>query len=113
MKTKYESAFSEVLQLIQRENNDIRDFKEKCSKEINNSSVVYLGDYRYLQHSSFINTNEKRVSKVIEKIATDLAMSLHSGSFCLYPIREEYKKYLESEQIISRPFQLVLNDEGM
>lgn len=113
MKTKYESAFSEVLQLIQRENNDIRDFKEQWSKEINNSSVVYLGDYRYLQHSSFINTNEKRVSKVIEKIATDLAMSLHSGSFCLYPIREDYKKYHESEQIISRPFQLVLNDEGM
>lgn len=112
MKKMYEIAFSEVLQLIKKENSDLRNYKEQWAKTKNDTSVVYLGDYRYLQHSSFINTNEFRASKAIERIATDLAMDLYGDLFCLYPIREAYKKLPESEQRKTRPFQLILNEKG-
>lgn len=104
----YKEEFDELLDLITRGRIATEKFYPSFENSLGN--LFQLGGQQFKHYSSLVNTNELRAVKTIEKIAVKLIDEKNLSNFSMYPIKECYKRLSEEEQIKSRPFQLILND---
>ena len=109
MKLYYESALSELIQLVKNRKNKIVDTHRELEMSMN--ELLYLGDARFGAYKSMVESNECSAAKVIENIAVKLFTEFNNN-FEFYPIQDKYKKLIASEQAKSRPFQIVINENG-
>lgn len=110
MKNCYEAAFDELTSLIEASRDKSVQLTEGYEKSI--GDILSLGDSRFASYSSIVKTNKLRAAKVIENLAVSLFEAKKNKSFSLYPIDSYYRKLNPTEQKKTRPFQIILNEDG-
>ena len=110
MKTCYEAAFNELVNLMESSRDRNVQLTETYEKSI--GDILSLGDSRFASYSSVVETNKLRAAKVIEDLAVSLFDMKKNKSFSLYPIDPHYRMLDPAEQKRSRPFQIVLDENG-
>ena len=110
MDSLYEKSFNDLIELV-------RDSRDDCVRRTTEfikakNSVLNLGDTRFLSYSNMIGTSEMRAVKVIERLAVSLIEDRKLTEFSLYPIDSDARKMNAQEQAKSRPFQIVLEEDG-
>ena len=101
MKQAYLEALNKLIDLVERSRDDLLSIHEKYEESL--GSLIILGDKRYGAYSSLVKTNEYRAIKVIESLAVSLFSEYNTANFSFYP---------QTEQAKSRPFQIVLTENG-
>lgn len=110
MSNCYDTAFSELINLIKKSRDDSVKFCENSDKAF--GAVLVLGDNRYKCYSTMVETNEYRATKSIERLAVSLLQMKNEDKFMLYPIESYYQKLCADEQANSRPFQIILTENN-
>ena len=70
MKTCYEAAFNELVNLMESSRDRNVQLTETYEKSI--GDILSLGDSRFASYSSVVETNKLRAAKVIEDLAVSL-----------------------------------------
>lgn len=109
MRKYYLRAMNELIELVEKS----RDFL-RSHNSVHNSlgSLLRLGDDNYNEYVRLVQTNEFRAAKSIESIAVGLLSETEHPYFELYPVPDSKQNLPYSEQARSRPFQIVLNENG-
>lgn len=110
MEKIYEIAIQKLLELVAKSTEALTINHGQYEESIN--PFICLGDKRLGAYSSIVETNEYRVARIIEHIAVALFEQNADLSFDYYPIDKKYNKLPQEEQVKSRPFQIVLTEEG-
>lgn len=110
MESIYNVAFMELISIIET-NRDQCVLRSEAYGEAK-GSVLSLGDERFNSYSSMVKTNEARAVKVIERLAVMLFEEKKEKFFSLYPIESRYRLMDATEQAKSRPFQIILAENG-
>ncbi len=110
MKQAYLQALNRLIDLVERSRDVLLNHNEKYEESL--GSLIFLGDKRYGAYSSMVETNEYRAAKVIESLAVSLFSKYNIDNFSFYPIAPVFRALPETEQAKSRPFQIVLTENG-
>ncbi len=110
MKQCYSDCLSKLIEIIEKSREAILNNHNRFDEAI--GDLVFLGDERYRAYNSIVETNEYRIAKEIETIAVSLFSKNKNTEFQFYPISDKFKKLPPSEQVKSRPFQIILNENN-
>lgn len=110
MKQAYLEALDKLIDLVERSRDVLLSNHEKYEESL--GALIFLGDKRYGAYSSMVETNEYRATKVIESLAVSLFSEYNTANFSFYPVAPVFKALPETEQAKSRPFQIVLTENG-
>ena len=110
MRNIYEKYFAELLWMVRTSRDRCVELTEEFYKE--RGSLLNLGDVRYKSYCNMVETNESRAVTTIEQIAVLLFQERNVSYFSLYPIDPRYRNKDRMEQSKTRPFQVVLDDNG-
>lgn len=111
MSSCYEEVFSELMCLV-------RDSRDSCVQRMEDyskakGSLLNLGDMHYNSYSNMVDTNESRAVKFIERLAVALFQQRNDPRFFFYPIDPRYARMEPEQQATSRPFQIILVENGL
>lgn len=110
MKQVYSQAYDWLIELVEQSREKILNIQKQFENSI--GALFFLGDKQHGAYKTIVDTNEYRAAKAIETIATALFSEYDIAGFSLYPIASEYKSLPEPEQAKSRPFQIILSENG-
>lgn len=110
MKQAYRDALDKLIDLVEHSRDTLLSNHEKFEESL--GSLIFLGDKKYGAYSSMVETNEYRAAKVIETLAVTLFSEHSNTSFSLYPIAPACKPFSGARQAKSRPFQIILSENG-
>lgn len=110
MKDYYKMVFAELIDMMESS-------RDACIQNTENygdakGAVLSLGDARFASYASMVGTNELRAAKAIERLAVLLFEASKDKTFSLYPIDHSYRFMETSEQAKTRPFQIILKENG-
>lgn len=111
MNNRYTDSFLKLLNLVKAR----KKAYDVNHKHIQSSfgAIINLADSNYEQYTNMIAANEASAASIIENIAVSLFVDFAIPQFSFYPIEHRYAKLPPEEQAKSRPFQIILSENGM
>ncbi len=110
MSSIYNKVLSELILLMENRRKKYLDTHTEIEKSIN--YLFFSGDKYYSIYNSMVESNKCSIISKVEYIAVHLFRTLKKIDYELYPIKDEYKKLIPSEQEKSRPFQIILKEDN-
>lgn len=110
MESIYGQVFSELILMLKAGRESCEQRMEVFTKA--RGAVLNLGDERYNLYSQMVGTNEMKAVRKLEQLAVSLFQQKQLQAFSLYPLDPSANILAESERSRTRPFQIVLNEDG-
>lgn len=107
----YEYTFKSLLNIITLNRNRLLlDERIKLKSEM--GKLISLGDGYFDAYKSFVENSEISTVKCIEELVVNMCQQ-NNISFGLYPVDSRHQSLYYTEQKKSRPFQIVMYEEGI